>query len=72
MAKRELVNYVKQCKDLNMLDHVIKEELVKQGWAEKDIKEAISQYDKEIAPFTTEGKRGITERILSFFSFLKK
>jgi len=72
MAKRELVNYVKQCKDLNMLDHVIKEELAKQGWKEGDIIDAIGQYNKEIAPFTADGKKGIKEKIIAFFSFSKK
>jgi hypothetical protein len=72
MVQRELVNYIKQCKDVNMLDHVITAELRKQGWGEKDIKEAFSEYNKEIAPFIAGGKKGIKERIFSFFSSFKK
>lgn len=55
-----------------MLDHVITAELRKQGWGEKDIKEAFSEYNKEIAPFIAGGKKGIKERIFSFFSSFKK
>jgi len=54
MSNQEIIKYINQCRDKNIVDDVIKGELLKAGWAEGDVNEAFNSFLTSIQEATSQ------------------